>query len=105
MFSLISVICFPGLTGCRSNEAKEAQASQQSRQIFAIDSEIAAIRRELREPLRDVTSELSEAKAEEIRLDQAISAEESNLKKMLGQQKASLAKFDDYRKQYVLENQ
>jgi len=104
MFPLISVICFPVLTGCRGNEAKEAQASQQSRQIFALDSEIVAIRRELQEPARDVTRELEAARAEALTLDQRISREEDGLKKDLARQKASLARFEGYRKQYVLEN-
>lgn len=104
MFPLISVICFSVLTGCGDHEAKEAQASQQSRQIFALDSEITAIRRELQEPVRDVTPELEAARSKAAELDQRISSEEDSLKKELARQKASLAKFEAYRKQYPLEN-
>lgn len=101
MFPLVSMICFPILAGCGDNEAKEAQASQQSRHIFALDSEIAAIRRETREPVRDLTRELDAARAEAAALDRKVASEEERLRKELARQRASLAKFEDYRKQYV----
>lgn len=104
MFPLISMICISLLTGCGDNAAKEAQSSQQSRQIFAMDSEITAIRREMQEPVRDVTQELDAARNDAAELDRKIALEEENLKRELARQKESLAKFGDYRKQYVLEN-
>jgi len=102
--SLISVICFPILAGCRDDAAKQAQASQQSRQIFALDSEITAIRRELQEPVPDVTKEIDVARAEAAELDRKISSEQDNLKKDLAGQKLALSKFEEYRRLYVLGN-
>lgn len=97
------MISIPLLAGCGNGDEKTELRDQQSRQILALDAELARLRREMAEPVRELDRELEKALQERAELDHEIAKQDAELRELIAIQRASVAKFEAYRKKYVLD--
>lgn len=103
MYYMVALISIPLLAGCGDESEKVALRDQQSRQILALDAELGRFRREMAEPVRELDREVDKALQERAELDREIAKQDSELREMLAIQRASVAKFEAYRKKHVLD--